>query len=62
MRSTVNDLLTFIEANLGVRESPVQSAIEATHRSQRSFGQPNMDCNPVWPSPSRGRTHDCWRR
>ena len=48
LRSTVNDLLTFIEANLGVRESPLRVAIEATHRSQRSFGPPNMDIGLGW--------------
>ena len=48
LRSTVNDLLTFIEANLGVRESPLRVAIEATHRPQRSFGQPDMNIGLGW--------------
>ena len=48
LRSTVNDMLMFIEANLGVRQSPLRAAIEATHRSQRSFGPPNMDIGLGW--------------
>jgi CubicO group peptidase (beta-lactamase class C family) len=48
LRSTVNDLLTFIEANLGMPESPLHAAIEATHRSQRSIGQPNLDIGLGW--------------
>ena len=41
-------LLTFIEANLGMRESPLHPAIEATHRSQRSFGLPNLAIGLGW--------------
>lgn len=48
LRSTVNDMLTFLEANLGARQTPLRIAIEATHLSQRSFGQPNMDIGLGW--------------
>ena len=30
-----------------MRESPLHPAIEATHRSQRSFGRPNLDKGAV---------------
>ena len=48
LRSTVNELLTFIEANLGMRESPLHPAIEATHHSQRSIGQPDLNIGLGW--------------
>lgn len=48
LRSTVNELLTFIEANLGTRESPLRPAIEATHHSQRSIGQPDLNIGLGW--------------
>ena len=48
LRSSANDLLTFLEANLGIRESPLRAAMEATHRSQRPFGPGGMEIGLGW--------------
>ena len=48
LRSTANDLLAFLEANLGVRESRLAAALRATHRSRRSFEPPSMDIGLGW--------------
>ena len=48
LRSTANDLLTFLEANLGFRESPLRAAMDATHRSRRPFGPGGMDIGLGW--------------
>ncbi len=48
LRSTVSDMLTFVEANLGLRESPLQAAMAATHAPRRSFPGPNMQIGLGW--------------
>ena len=48
LRSTVNDMLTFVEANLGLRESPLQVAMAATHAPRRDFPGPNMRIGLGW--------------
>ena len=48
LRSTVNDLLAFLEANLGLRESRLDAALRATHASRRAFEPPSMDIGLGW--------------
>ena len=48
LRSSVNDLLTFVEANLGVRDSPLREALAATHVSRRTFPAPAMEIGLGW--------------
>ncbi len=48
LRSTVNDLLAFIEANLGLRESGLDAALRATHESRRPFEPPSLDIGLGW--------------
>ena len=40
LRSTVNDMLTFVEANLGLHELPLQAAMAETHAPRRDFPGP----------------------
>ncbi len=42
LRSTVNDMLTFAEANLGLGESPLQKEMTETHQARRDFPAPGM--------------------
>ena len=48
LRSTASDLLAFLEANLGLRESRLDAALRATHESRRSFEPPSMDIGLGW--------------
>ena len=48
LRSTVNDLLTFVEANLGLRESSLGEAIAVTHAPRRDFAAPDMRIGLGW--------------
>ena len=48
LRSTVNDMLTFVEANLGLGESPLQAAMAVTHAPRRDFAAPNMQIGLGW--------------
>ena len=48
LRSTANDLLAFLEANLGLRESRLAAAVRATHESRRPFEPPSMDIGLGW--------------
>ena len=48
LRSTVNDMLTFVEANLGLRESALQEAMVDSHQSRRDFPAPAMRIGLGW--------------
>ncbi len=48
LRSTVNDLLTFLEANLGLSESPLQQAMELARLPQRHGPRLGMDIGLGW--------------
>ena len=48
LRSTVNDMLTFVAANLGLRESPLVDGIGATHAARRDFPAPGMRIGLGW--------------
>ena len=48
LRSTTNDMLTFAEVNLGLRESVLNEALVATHVARRAFPAPNMEIGLGW--------------
>ena len=48
LRSTVNDMLTFAEANLGLGESPLREEMAETHQSRRDFSAPGMRIGLGW--------------
>ena len=48
LRSTANDLLSFLEANLRLRESRLDAVLPATHESRRSFEPPSTDIGLGW--------------
>ena len=48
IRSTVNDMLKFVAANLGLVETPLAKAMEKTHVSRHDAGSPNMDIGLGW--------------
>jgi CubicO group peptidase (beta-lactamase class C family) len=48
IRSTLNDMMTFLAANLASASTPVQVALRATHRSQRPTTIPNTTIGLAW--------------
>ena len=48
LRSTVNDMLTFVEANLGLLESSLHEAMAVTHAPRREFAPPSMRIGLGW--------------
>ena len=48
LRSTVNDMLTFVEANVGLAESPSTEAIALTHGPRREFPGTEMAIGLAW--------------
>ena len=60
LRSTVNDLLTFIEANMGVRESPLGPAMELAHSPQVPDPALGMDLGLGWIIAAEGDRRFVW--
>ncbi|MBV8732069.1 MAG: serine hydrolase [Acidobacteriia bacterium] len=48
LRSTANDLLTFVAANLGYTKTPLASAMAAMLNVRRSTGTPNLEIALAW--------------
>lgn len=48
LRSTVNDLVTFLEANLGLRQTPLSEAMQRTHVTQAAVPAMGMDIGLGW--------------
>ena len=48
LRSTVNDLATFLEANLGLRQTPLREAMQRTHVPQVTDPAMGMDLGLGW--------------
>jgi len=48
LRSTVNDLVTFLEANLGLRQTPLNEAMQRAHVPQTSDPVMGMDLGLGW--------------
>lgn len=60
LRSTVNDLLTFLEANLGQSESPLQQAMEFARAPQRHEPVLGMDIGLGWVIATEGGRQFVW--
>jgi CubicO group peptidase (beta-lactamase class C family) len=48
LRSTVNDLLTFVAANIGLEKSPLASSMAAMIPPRRPTGMPNLEIALAW--------------
>jgi CubicO group peptidase (beta-lactamase class C family) len=48
LRSTVNDLLKFVAANLGLTNSPLSTAMQKTHQPQHETGTPGLEVGLGW--------------
>lgn len=48
LRSTVNDLLKFVTANLGLNKSPLWAAMQRTHQPQHDTGTPDLEVGLGW--------------
>jgi CubicO group peptidase (beta-lactamase class C family) len=48
LRSTAQDMIIFLEANMGLRESPLLEAMKETHRSRARAGGIVMDIGLGW--------------
>jgi CubicO group peptidase (beta-lactamase class C family) len=48
LRSTVNDMLKFVAANIGLTKSPLLAAMQRAHQSQRETGQPDLTIGLNW--------------
>jgi serine-type D-Ala-D-Ala carboxypeptidase/endopeptidase len=48
LRSTANDMLKFLAANLGASDGPLPSALRETHRVRHATDTPDVDIGLVW--------------
>src|SRR5215831_10072971 len=48
LRSTVNDMLKFVAANLGLTKSPLLTAMQRAQQSQRETGVPDLSIGLNW--------------
>lgn len=48
LRSTVNDMLKFAAANLGLTESPLLAAMQMTHQPRHDTGLPDLEIGLNW--------------
>ena len=48
LRSSVNDMLKFVAANIGLTKSPLLAAMQRAHQSQRETGQPDLTIALNW--------------
>ena len=60
LRSTVNDLLIFLEANLGLRQTPLHEAMERTHAPQVTDPAMGMDIGLGWIIADEGDRRFVW--
>jgi D-alanyl-D-alanine-carboxypeptidase/D-alanyl-D-alanine-endopeptidase len=60
LRSTVNDLLRFLSANLGLTDTPLRKAMEMTHAIQKPTGTPDLDIGMGWHEWSKYNTQVIW--
>ncbi len=60
LRSTVNDLLTFLEANLALRESPLHQAMELARTPQQTDPALDMDIALGWIIATEGDRDFVW--
>lgn len=60
LRSTANDLLKFVAANLGLINSPLAAAMQRTHRPQHDTGTPGLEIGLGWHILKRFDTEIVW--
>jgi CubicO group peptidase (beta-lactamase class C family) len=48
IRSTVNDMLKFVAANLGLNKSPLLAAMQMAHQSRHDTGVPDLEIGLNW--------------
>lgn len=48
LRSTVNDMLKFVAANIGLQKSPLLTAMQKTHESRHDTGVPDLEIGLNW--------------
>jgi CubicO group peptidase (beta-lactamase class C family) len=48
LRSTANDMLKFVAANLGLQKSPLLKAMQMTHQSRHDTGTPDLEIGLNW--------------
>src|SRR5215510_572003 len=48
LRSTANDMLKFVAANLGLSKSPLLTAMQKTHQPQHDTGAPDLEIGLGW--------------
>jgi D-alanyl-D-alanine-carboxypeptidase/D-alanyl-D-alanine-endopeptidase len=60
LRSTVNDLLTFLAAELGFTRTPLDQAMWAQRKLRRPFGMPDMSISLGWVVRSTARDEVVW--
>lgn len=60
LRSTVNDLLKFVAANLGLTKSPLAVAMQNAHQPQHETGTPGLEVGLGWHILKRFDTEIVW--
>jgi len=60
LRSTVNDMLKFLSANLGLTNSPLRKAMEMSHGIQKPTGTPDLDIGMGWHIFNKYNTSVVW--
>src|SRR5205823_4417979 len=60
LRSTVNDLLTFVAANIGLEKSPLANAMAAMIPPRRPTGMPNLEIALGWHISTRDGREIIW--
>lgn len=60
LRSTAQDLLTFLAANMGLKESRLYPAIQATHESRNQAGSANLHVGLGWHIRTSGDKDIIW--
>ena len=60
LRSTTNDLLKFLAANLGLIDSPLLTAMRKAHQTQHDTGTPQLDIGLGWHIFKRFDTEIVW--
>jgi len=60
LRSTVNDLLKFVGANLGLTKSPLAVAMQKAHQPQHDTGTPGLEVGLGWHILTKFNTEIVW--
>jgi CubicO group peptidase (beta-lactamase class C family) len=60
LRSSARDMLTFLAANMGLRESRLYSSMNSTHQPRRPAGSANMQVGLGWHVLSTGERQIVW--